>query len=197
VDSEQTARHIREVEAESVALICCETLGLEGSDFCRGYVQHWLKAEKEIPNQSAAHIFAAATSILKREPPQREASRLPVLRSLATGPRDRLYTATFRLCFVLTCQPRKDIIGGMARSTPSSRPRPYRVLRQKGGPLPAHELGHLLLHDQEQLHIDHAFRVRLRDDLASASSATRSSATRHDGSLVQEHTRKWLAAPDP
>jgi len=38
VDSEQTARHIREVEAESVALICCETLGLEGADSCRGYV---------------------------------------------------------------------------------------------------------------------------------------------------------------
>jgi len=62
VDSEQTARHIREVEAESVALICCETLGLEGADFCRGYIQHWLKTEKEIPNQSAARIFAAATS---------------------------------------------------------------------------------------------------------------------------------------
>ena len=65
VDTEQTARHIREVEAESVALICCETLGLDGADFCRGYIQHWLKTEKEIPNQSAARIFAAATSILK------------------------------------------------------------------------------------------------------------------------------------
>ena len=65
VESEQTARHIREVEADSVALICCETLGLAGADFCRGYIQHWLKTEKEIPNQSAAHIFAAATSILK------------------------------------------------------------------------------------------------------------------------------------
>jgi antirestriction protein ArdC len=65
VESEQTARHIREVEAESVALICCETLGLEGPDFCRGYIQHFLKTEKEIPNQSAARIFAAATSILK------------------------------------------------------------------------------------------------------------------------------------
>ena len=63
VDSEQTARHIR--EAEAVALICCETLGLEGAEFCRGYIQHWLKTEKEIPNQSAARIFAAATSILK------------------------------------------------------------------------------------------------------------------------------------
>jgi antirestriction protein ArdC len=38
VDSEQTARHIPEVEAESVALICCKTLGLEGAEFCRGYV---------------------------------------------------------------------------------------------------------------------------------------------------------------
>jgi Zn-dependent peptidase ImmA (M78 family) len=31
----------------------------------------------------------------------------------------------------------------------------------------AHELGHLLLHDQEQLHVDHGFRVRLRDDMSS------------------------------
>jgi hypothetical protein len=45
--------------------LCCQTLGLEGSDFCRGYIQHYLKTEEEIPNQSAARIFAAATSILK------------------------------------------------------------------------------------------------------------------------------------
>lgn len=31
----------------------------------------------------------------------------------------------------------------------------------------AHELGHLLLHDQEQLHIDHSFRVRLRSSVSS------------------------------
>lgn len=30
-----------------------------------------------------------------------------------------------------------------------------------------HELGHLLLHDQEQLHVDHDFRVRLRSDVSS------------------------------
>lgn len=65
VDSEQTARHIREVEAESVALICCESLGLEGAEYCRGYIQHWMKTESEISNQSAARIFTAATSILK------------------------------------------------------------------------------------------------------------------------------------
>jgi len=54
VDSERTAVHIREVEAESVALICCETLGLDGAEFCRGYIQHWLKVEKEIANQARA-----------------------------------------------------------------------------------------------------------------------------------------------
>ena len=31
----------------------------------------------------------------------------------------------------------------------------------------AHELGHYLLHDQEQLHVDHEFRVRLRNDVSS------------------------------
>ena len=31
----------------------------------------------------------------------------------------------------------------------------------------AHELGHLLLHDQEQLHIDHNFRVQLRSGVSS------------------------------
>ena len=33
------------------------------------YVQHWLKTEREIPNHSAARIFAAATSILKAGSP--------------------------------------------------------------------------------------------------------------------------------
>lgn len=31
----------------------------------------------------------------------------------------------------------------------------------------AHECGHLLLHEQEQMHVDHEFRVRLRDDVSS------------------------------
>jgi len=31
----------------------------------------------------------------------------------------------------------------------------------------SHELGHLLLHDLEQIHVDHEFRVRLRDDTSS------------------------------
>jgi len=65
VDTEATPRSIREVEAEAVAMICCEALGLGGAEYCRGYIQHWLAGEKEIPNQSAQRIFTAATTILK------------------------------------------------------------------------------------------------------------------------------------
>ena len=39
------------------------------STYVEHYIQHWLKTEKEIPNHSAARIFAAATSILKAGTP--------------------------------------------------------------------------------------------------------------------------------
>jgi antirestriction protein ArdC len=42
VDTEKTPRNLREVEAEAVALLCCESLGLEGADYCRAYLQNWL-----------------------------------------------------------------------------------------------------------------------------------------------------------
>ena len=57
-------RNLREAEAESVALLCCEALGLEGAEFCRGYIQDWLKGGT-IPERSAQRIFAAADKILK------------------------------------------------------------------------------------------------------------------------------------
>jgi len=41
-DDEQTPRSWREVEAESVALLRCASLGLEGEEFARGYIQNWL-----------------------------------------------------------------------------------------------------------------------------------------------------------
>lgn len=63
-DSETTPRDLREVEAESVALLCCESLSLEGADHCRGYIQGWIK-ESEIPERSAQRIFKAADQILK------------------------------------------------------------------------------------------------------------------------------------
>ena len=37
-DTEQTPRSIAEVEAEAVALLCCESLGLPGAEFSLGYV---------------------------------------------------------------------------------------------------------------------------------------------------------------
>lgn len=64
VDAEHTPRDLREVEADAVALICCESLGLSGAEYCRGYIQHWLKEEK-IPERSAHKIFKAADHILR------------------------------------------------------------------------------------------------------------------------------------
>jgi hypothetical protein len=40
-DTERTPKNLREVEAEAVALLCCEALDLEGADYCRGYIQNW------------------------------------------------------------------------------------------------------------------------------------------------------------
>lgn len=67
IDDERTPRNLREVEAEAVALLCCEALNLDGSTFCRGYIQSWLAvgAEQEIPEKSAQKIFRAADQILK------------------------------------------------------------------------------------------------------------------------------------
>jgi antirestriction protein ArdC len=63
-DSENTPRNLREVEAESVALLCLESLGMDGTEFCRGYIQNWLQ-DATIPERSAQRIFAAADKILK------------------------------------------------------------------------------------------------------------------------------------
>ncbi|MFN7946533.1 MAG: ArdC family protein [Blastocatellia bacterium] len=59
-----TPRNLREVEAESVALICCESLGLPGAEYARGYIQSWLEGDV-IPEKSAQKIFHAADRILR------------------------------------------------------------------------------------------------------------------------------------
>jgi hypothetical protein len=66
-DSELTPRSLREVEAEAVALVCLEALGLPGADHCRGYIQHWNqhRASEPIPERSAQRIFKAADQILR------------------------------------------------------------------------------------------------------------------------------------
>ena len=64
VDGDATPTNLREVEAEAVALICCECLGLPGSEHSRGYIQHWLRGQS-IPDRSAQKAFRAADTVLK------------------------------------------------------------------------------------------------------------------------------------
>jgi antirestriction protein ArdC len=64
LDSESTPKSLREVEAESVTLILCESLNLPGAHFARGYIQSWLAGDV-IPEKSAQKIFRAADRILK------------------------------------------------------------------------------------------------------------------------------------
>jgi hypothetical protein len=66
-DSEMTPRSLRGVDAEAVALVCLEALGLPGADHCRGYIQHWnaRRGAEPIPERSAQRIFKAADQILK------------------------------------------------------------------------------------------------------------------------------------
>ena len=78
-DSELTPRSLREVEAEAVALLCCESLGLEGVTYCRGYIQHWLSQktgshDSAIPEKSAQKIFRAADQIIRAGRPQADQS---------------------------------------------------------------------------------------------------------------------------
>ena len=63
-DSEITPRNLREAEAEAVAMIALESLGLDGTAYCRGYIQNWLSGDV-IPEKSAMKIFGAADRILK------------------------------------------------------------------------------------------------------------------------------------
>jgi hypothetical protein len=69
-DTEATPRNLREVEAESVALLLCETFELEGAEYARGYIQGWLK-NQAIPERSAQKIFSAADKIIKAGQPER------------------------------------------------------------------------------------------------------------------------------
>jgi antirestriction protein ArdC len=68
VDEGFINRSIEEAEAESVAMLCCATLGLAGVDECRGYIQDWLCSSADRENflaKSAGRVFAAADKILK------------------------------------------------------------------------------------------------------------------------------------
>jgi len=78
-DTATTPRSLREVEAEAVALLCCESLGLEGADYCRGYIQNWLYQgvgfdADAIPEKSAQKIFRAADQIIRAGRPSKESA---------------------------------------------------------------------------------------------------------------------------
>src|SRR5947208_13938224 len=62
-ESEITPRDVREVEAEAVALLCCESLSLPGVEYSRGYIQEWGKGDR-ITERSAQRIFRGADAIL-------------------------------------------------------------------------------------------------------------------------------------
>jgi antirestriction protein ArdC len=63
-DTDDTPRNVMEVEAESVAMLCCASLGLPGVEYSRGCIQSWAQGEP-ISEKSAQRIFAAADKILK------------------------------------------------------------------------------------------------------------------------------------
>ena len=63
-ESEITSRNVREVEAEAVALLCCESLELDGTEYSRGYIQSWSNGQP-IAERSAQRIFRAADLILR------------------------------------------------------------------------------------------------------------------------------------
>jgi len=63
-DTERTPRDTSEMEAEAVALLCCESLGLPGADYSRGYIQSWGHGQA-FSERSAQRIFHAADQILR------------------------------------------------------------------------------------------------------------------------------------
>lgn len=79
-DTDQTLRTVAEVEAEAVALLCCESLGLPGAEFSRGYIQSWGQGQA-ISERSAQRIFHAADQILRARqapaaPPEKNGKRV-------------------------------------------------------------------------------------------------------------------------
>jgi len=74
-DTERTPRNIREMEAEAVSLLCCESLGLPGAEYSRGYIKSWGKGQA-FSERSAQRTFHAADQILRagRNPEPTDAS---------------------------------------------------------------------------------------------------------------------------
>jgi antirestriction protein ArdC len=63
-DDSTLPREVRELEAESVALLCSEALDLPGAAFARGYVQEWATSD-DLTDDVAGRIMTAADTILR------------------------------------------------------------------------------------------------------------------------------------
>ena len=57
-------RRVRELEAECVALLCLESLGLPGAEYARGYVQSWATSD-DLTEEIATRIMTSADTILR------------------------------------------------------------------------------------------------------------------------------------
>lgn len=64
LDFPELTKSLKEVEAESVAYLVTSSLKLDGLEYARGYIQHWLQGS-EIPGKNAQRIFSTANQILK------------------------------------------------------------------------------------------------------------------------------------
>lgn len=67
-DAESTPKSLREVEAESVAMLVGDALGLVNAEtltLSRGYIQSWAHGIESIPERSAQKIFHAADQIIR------------------------------------------------------------------------------------------------------------------------------------
>jgi hypothetical protein len=64
-ETPQTPRSLKECEAETVALLCSEALGLPGATGCPGYVQARWGRGNPIPERSAQRILHVADRILR------------------------------------------------------------------------------------------------------------------------------------
>lgn len=66
-DGERPPRETLEVEAESIAFLVCEHLGIDTSDYSFGYVGGW-SSDKELPelHEALGHIQKAANEIMDK-----------------------------------------------------------------------------------------------------------------------------------
>jgi antirestriction protein ArdC len=64
-EADAMPRSLEEAEAECVALLCCEALGLPGAEEARGYIQSWHGRDNPIPERSAQRVLRVADAVLK------------------------------------------------------------------------------------------------------------------------------------